>query len=368
MKRKKWLCALLGVSLFGMVAVADAKPNAKVSQEDPPMLELVATSDYQWKGVAASPAGRIFVSFPTWERHPSYHVGELVKGAVVPFDALETQATLINVESVVADATNTLWVLDSARLPGKDVDPSGAKLFMFDLSSNTLARTYVLPSDVVLSDSRMNDVRVDTARGFAFITDSGHGGIIVLDLNSGDAWRALTDISEVRAVLQGIYFQHTGFFNKLGNSDGLELSADKKNLFFSATGSDILYAVPTDVLIAPGLTVADRKKAIRVVNVKNRPTDGMVLRRAKLYMGNLSDEGVWQFDLEEANTADAGATMNLGVDIRWASSFALAPDGSIYFTTSAINYPVDRQAPYELFRLVWDKTKDAPQTFQEMSY
>ena len=368
MKWKKWLCALLGVSMLGMAAVADAKPNAKVSQEAPPKLELAAISEYQWTGVAVSPGGRIFVCFPRGEHQPSYHVGEVVNGAVVPCDALDSQAGFISVHSVVSDGANTLWVLDAAKLPGKDVDPSGAKLYMVSLSTNEILRIYTLPSDVVLPDSDMNDVRIDNARGFAYFTDSGRGGILVLDLNSGDAWRALTDIPEVRATLSGIYFPHTGFFNKLANSNGLELSADRKTLYFSATGSDILYAVPTDALVAPGLTPAERQKAIRVVNVQNVPTDGMVLRRSTLYMGNLSDEGVWQFDLTETNTAEAGATMNLGVDIRWADSFALAPDGSVYFTTSALNYPADQQAPYELFHMVWDKQKDAPPTFQELSY
>ena len=92
----------------------------------------------------------------------------------------------------------------------------------------------------------------------------------------------------------------------------------------------------------------------------------MVRRKSKLYMGNLSDEGVWEFDLDESNTNEAGATMNLGIDIRWASGFALAADNSIYFTTSAINYPADQQAPYELFRMVWDKKQEAPPTIQEL--
>ena len=55
---------------------------------------------------------------------------------------------------------------------------------------------------------------------------------------------------------------------------------------------------------------------------------------------------------------EAGAILNLGVDIRWADSFARAADNSIYFTTSAINYPVEQQPPYELYRMIWKDQKE----------
>ena len=60
----------------------------------------------------------------------------------------------------------------------------------------------------------------------------------------------------------------------------------------------------------------------------------------------------------EAEKAWTGAILNLGKDIRWADSFALASDDSIYFTTSAVNYPVEQQPPYELYRMVWKDQKE----------
>ncbi len=358
MQPKKWLCAFLAASVLGSASVAAAKET--VSWEDPPELTVVAQSDYQWTGVAVSPTGRLFVCFPAWGNHPNYHLGEILNGAVYPYYEIEDNASFVCVQSVVADATNTLWVLDTGRRGDGTMDPAGVRVFMVNLSSNQIVRTYTLPSDVVLSDTIMNDLRVDNARGVVYLTDSGHGGILVLDLASGNAWRALTDIPEVRANLQSIYFP-TGLFSKLANTDGLELSQDKKTLYFSSLGSDILYSVPTDVLIDTALSVAQRQKSVKAVNVKNVPTDGMVLRNESLYMGALSNEGIWEFQLDETNVSEAGALLNLGRDIRWADSFALAADNSVYFTTSAINYPPDQQAPYELFHLVWpDKPVTKP--------
>lgn len=357
MQVKRWLCALLGGAVLGAAACAGAAE--RVSQEPPPELELVAESEYQWTGIAASPSGRIFVSYADGAHRPDHHVGELLNGQAYPFYAIEDQASFGSVESVTADAANTLWVLDAGKADGS----APAKLWMFDLATEKLVRAYELPAEALCPDSRLSDVRVDPARGVAYLTDMGHGGILALDLATGGARRALTDIPEVRANLQGIYFP-TGLFTALGHSDGLELSQDKKTLYFSALGSDVLYAVPTDALLDESLSMEARRRLVRAVNVQNVPTDGMVLRGTRLYMGALSNEGVWEFDLDETNVADAGALLNLGLDIRWADSFALAPDGSVYFITSARNYPPDEQPPYELFRMHWPK-KGQRSVFQD---
>lgn len=353
---KKWSRNFIGAAAFLLGVWTAFFVAAEAAQgggfNDGPTVELVAQSAYQWTGVAVTPAGRIFVCYPTWENHPDFKVAELVGGVPQPF---LQDAPLVNVQSVVADETGALWVLDAAKLPGQDADPKAAKLCRVDVASGEIMRTYAFSAAVVLPDTYLNDVRVDNGRGFAYITDSGHGGIIALDLATGEAWRALTDIPEVRANLQSIYFPHTGLFTKMAHSDGLELSKDKSELYFSALGGDCLYAVKTAALRDAKKTVPERQKAIRWVNIHNLPTDGMVLRDGCLYMGDLADEGVWEFDLEAENTNEAGTILPLKKDFRWADSFALAPDGSVYFTTSAINYPPEQQPPYELYRLVFPK-------------
>jgi hypothetical protein len=44
---------------------------------------------------------------------------------------------------------------------------------------------------VTLPDSYLNDIRIDNARNFAYLTDSGYGGIIVVNISTGEAWRKL---------------------------------------------------------------------------------------------------------------------------------------------------------------------------------
>lgn len=313
-----------------------------------PQLTEIAQSDFQWTGVAVSQTGRIFVNYPTWNDYPkAFRVAELVKGQPVPYPNPELNRHFVCVQSVVVDKENQLWILDPAKLKGQPVAASGARLYQVDLANNELRRVYVFPPEAALPQSYLNDVRIDTRRHFAYLTDSSLGGILVLDLDNGDAWRALTDIPEVKANLDAIDFASTGRNTHVSQSDGLELSANGNTLYFTALGGNVLYQVPTEVLRNRGLTVAQRQKAINVLNHRNVPTDGMLLHQGRLYMADLPKEALYVFDLKTKK----GQYLPLSQPIRWADSFAAGPDGNIYFTTSQINYPKEQRVRYGLYRL-----------------
>ena len=330
----------VGVTAFAFSAQAEVLSG--------PQVVKVAESAYQWTGVAVSPGGRVFVKYPTWNDHPDFKVAELVRDKAVPFPSQADNKKFICVQSVVADAKDHLWILDPAKLRGQAVDPSGAKLFQVSLKDNTINRTYIFPKTVALDQSYMNDVRIDRQGTYAYLTDSGVGGIIVLDLQSGQSWRALSDIPEVKANLKSIDFVTTGPMTRLSQSDGIELSPDDKLLYFTALGGDRLHAVPTWILRDRNMSVANRQAFIDTVNMHNVPTDGMILRQGRLYMADLPVEGLWEFDV----TTRQGRVLPVGQALRWADSFANAPDGSIYFTTSQINYPMEKRQTYKLYRLI----------------
>ena len=314
--------------------------------------EKIAESDYQWTGIVISEDGRMFVNFPTWNDYPAnYRVAELVDGREMPYPNTDWNKEFVCVQSVVVDGENHLWILDPAKLRGQDVSPSGARLYDVDLATNQVERVYIFPQTTALPQSYLNDVRIDTKRRMAYITDSGLGGIVTLDLNTGDSWRALTDVPEVKANLPYIDFKSTGRNTHLSQSDGIELAPNGDTLYFTALGGDILYQIPTAVLRDKKLTVAERQKAIEVLTRTNVPTDGMILHNGKLYMANLPEEKIREFDLATGK----GRNLSLPFDIQWADSFAKAPDDSIYFTTSQINYPLEERQKYGIYRFIIDE-------------
>lgn len=349
-----WRKYLLGAAIFALTAWGGGAAAAGPAAE--PVCELAAQSAYQWTGLAVTPDDRIFVSYPRGANQPPFQLAELAGGQPRPI--LEA-APFISVQSIIADEQGRLWVLDAGQDPTQSAMAAAPRLYCVDLAAEEILQTYSFPAQVILADTYLDDLRLDLGKKAVYLTDSGHGGILVLDLNTGEAWRALTDIPEVRANIGSIYFPHTGMFTQMAHSDGLELSADRRELYFSALGGDCLYAVKTAALLDRTKTVQERREAIRWLNINNLPTDGMVLRDGVLYMGNLADEGLWEFELDLENSKEAGRLLNFKKDFRWASAFSLAPDGTIYFITSAVNYPPEQQPPYELYRIRFPKQKSS---------
>jgi len=285
---------------------------------------------------------------PTWDVKSPFKVAELINGKEVPYPTKHANKHFVCVQSVVIDKLDRLWVLDPANPQFKGVVKSGAKLYQYDLKTNHLVREYRFTNSVAPTDSYLNDLRVDTEREIAYITDSQLGGIVVLDLKTGDAYRALDNSSpKLLANLDAIEFESTGKWGNKVHSDGIELSHDGNTLYFTALTGNILYSVPTDALRNKTLTVSQRAAAVESENALNVPTDGMILVGSKLYMADLPVEGVWKYNLATGE----GITIPLNEKVRWADSFAADSDGNIYFTCSQINYPVNQRVKYKLIKL-----------------
>jgi hypothetical protein len=126
-------------------------------------------SDAMPTGVTIAPSGRIFVNFPRWGDDVPFTVGELRDGKVLPFpdaainaaDLAKPSASLISVQSVVADPVGRLWILDTGAPSFGRPIPGGAKLVAVDLATNRIVKTLILPTGVVLSTTYLNDVRFD---------------------------------------------------------------------------------------------------------------------------------------------------------------------------------------------------------------
>lgn len=310
-------------------------------------LEEMATSDYQWTGIAISKENRMFVNYPSWNVPSPFKVAEIVNGKEVAYPSAQANELFICVQSVVIDDKNRLWILDPANPQFGGVAQSGAKLFQIDLKTNQIVKTFVFPKTVALPESYLNDVRFDTKNEIAYITDSTLGGIVVLDLNTGKSWRALENITEVKANLPALNFPTTGKWDGIVHSDGIEISKDRKTLYFQALTGNILYKIPTKILRNTKKSIAERKSKIQIENQYNVATDGLWLSDNQLFMGDLEKEKIWVYDLKTKKGHNLDTEL-----VRWADSFAQDNQGNIYFTTSQINYPENERIKYQVFKLI----------------
>ena len=112
-------------------------------------------------GVSVAPNGRIFVNFPRWGDDVPFTVGEIRNGRLFAYpdaevnraDKARPAKTFISVQSVVADARNRLWVLNTAAPNFSEPAPGGAKLVAVDPRPTGSPKTIVFPPDVALPEN-----------------------------------------------------------------------------------------------------------------------------------------------------------------------------------------------------------------------
>lgn len=362
----------LAVSVSGLaVAQSDTGKGAGIER-------VYAFNGAMPTGVTVTETGRIFVNFPRWGDDVPYTVAEISNGQLVPYPDLKTNVAdprnpakgFISVQSVVADGKGRVWVLDTAAPKFSAPQAGGAKLVAIDLASDKITRTIVFPDDVILPTTYVNDVRFDFRtgkEGTAYITDSsvsGPGGIIVVDLASGQASRKLTGAQSTSAdpsfipkvegkpaLVTRDAQGKTGLLTVA--SDGIALSSDGKTLYFCPLSSRHLYAVPTALLRDPGVSDAELEKAVVDLGEKGA-SDGLEADAdGAVYAGDYEHnairkrlpDGRWQTLVEDSR-------------VLWPDTLSIGPDGYLYFTANQLHRSAGfndgqdkRVKPYSLMRV-----------------
>ena len=268
-------------------------------------LEAVARSaKYAMNGVAVTKTGRVFVSIPQWTKYKSPSVAEIKDGNIVPypggswnaFDLTHAKDRFVNVNAVHDDGAGSLWAVDYAAPNfGHTVD-GAQKLVRIDLTTNRVSRVYRFDKTVLPKGAKLNDVRVDAARGIAYISEFGVGAIIVLNTKTGKAFRALDRHYSVRAHpdVRTTFLGKT-FRTHLLQVNDIELTADGETLFYQPTGGRVLWRIATDRLIEPA---SNFELEPHVEIAGKSMTIGGIARDAKnrLYLGSVQDNAVWLLD------------------------------------------------------------------------
>ncbi len=326
-------------------------------------LTKVMSFEHQVTGVTVAKDGRIFVNFPRWTEDTEVSVAEVKDGKLVPFpdvawnswrnarkDEVSANDHWVCVQSVVASPDGNLWVLDPAAPAMAALVPGGAKLVEIDLKTNQPARTIAFDESVAPQGSYLNDVRFSPDGKTAYLTDSGaKGALVVVDLASGRAHRVLDgDPStqpdkSVTVTYDGKPLRRPDGRGVEFAADGIALSPDGKTLYWQAIKGKTLYSLPTETLAGSITTalmptaLADKSVAGRIETIgENGPADGLIIARTdgRMYVTSPQDDSIKVRDLSgKGNTL---ATVVQDKRLRWPDTFAEAPDGTLYVTTSHI--------------------------------
>jgi len=362
--------ATLAISAF----IAGAGFAQSVAADPTHSLKKVASFDHQVTGVTASESGRLFVNFPRWTEDSEVSVAELLPdGDLKSYpdakwngwrnalqDSLTANDRWVCVQSVVADKKGNLWVVDAGAPAQAQVVPGGPKLVKIDLASNSVAKVYPFGLDVAPQGSYLNDVRLSPDGKFAYITDSGtSGAIVVLNLETGQARRALDGAPSTQfekglmVKADGKPLQRPDGRGVQFSADGIALSPNGDTLYWQAVKGKTLYQIPTAALQTSPL--ADLSKSVEKVG-DNGPADGLLMDSAgTLYVSSVEDHSI------KVRKGGQLSVLLQDKDMRWPDTFTQGPDGTIYVTDSRIpdmNFYDPKQAPAlktSLYKIV---TKD----------
>lgn len=320
----------------------DKKTTTLLPTEDEPnLVEVAQFKGAQVTGVTVASDGRMFANFPRWRSNIPFSVVEIKDGKASPYPnkewnkwsgkQVDNQFTCV--QSVFAHG-NSLFVLDPAS-PKMEGVVGNAKLFEFDLSTDKIKRIYNFRKDVAPKQSYLNDLRVDDQAQKIYITDSGMGGLVVLDMVSGNSERVLADHPSTKAEPVILSVESKPFLMKGKpakiHSDGIALSPDNKKLYYHALTGYHLYSVPTESLGKSPLDANEVLNKITDVGVTPAP-DGMIFdQQGNLYMADLERNAV-------AYRTPRGDMKILIQDerIKWPDTFTIDQENNLVFTDSLL--------------------------------
>ncbi len=337
----KWL---LGTTLLAAGLVSPRLVRAEGA------LTQVAQFDHQVTGITVTPDGRRFVNFPRWTDDAPVSVAEVTAdGAIHPYpdaewnswrNAKASQMSVADhfvcVQSVVADGHGHVWVLDPGAPGNEKILPGAPKLVRIDLATNRVSKVVPVGPDVALEGTYLNDIRFSPDGQTGYITDSGtRGAIIVVDLESGKAFRALdghpsTQIEkDVTVTIDGKKLARPDGRQPAFAADGIALSNDGKTLFYQALTGKTLYSIDTDKL-KPEVSEADRGAAVRKVATTNVADGLWMSSKGVLYLTSPGDYSIKRV------SGDHAETVLTDKRLRWPDTMSEGPDGRIYVTASHI--------------------------------
>jgi sugar lactone lactonase YvrE len=351
MKYRFWFTLCMGsAAVFLLSTCAKGRKGHDVVHYD---LVEVAQSDYQWTGVAVSKEGRIFVNYPRWSESIPFSVGELMdSGEVVPFPDKEwnqwdpsvaAEDHLVCVQSVTIDANNNLWILDPASPLLQGVVQGGPKLLKCNLVTNEIEQTVRFVPMITEKNSYLNDVRVDNQTNTAYITDSGTGAIVVVDLNTGLSRRVLDNHFSTKAEDIVLHIAGNTLPIKV-HSDGIALDTENGFLYYQPLTGHHLYRIKTGYLRDSSISEADLEAKVERVG-ESGASDGLLFKDGAIYLTSIEHNSIRRI-YKDGNVESVIEDSRL----EWPDSFAVSKEGTIYVTTSRIAFPRGTQ-PYRIFKL-----------------
>jgi len=342
------------------------RPGRGTMKSQPELVRVAASPEFMLNGVAVSPRGRVFASFPRWTSLGAPSVMEAMPdGGFRPYPGNQwnewrpgapSHDRVVSSHAVFADSRNTLWIVDDAAPRVAPPVVGAAKLVRIDLDTDRVSRVYPLGAEILPEGTMIGHMRVDAR--FAYVTEAHHGAIIIVDLETGRARKLLEGDASTRAdpyivpVVEGRELRRkTGEVPQL-HVDLLELSQDLRWLYFMPLFGPVLRRIETRVLQDETLSAAQVAACVEDV-VRVPPLAGITIdRTGNFYFCSFTENAILRMGKDRKIE-----TLVADPRISFPNEPSVGPDGWLYFPSSQahrlplFNAGVSRvQLPFEVFK------------------
>ncbi|MGJ5641391.1 SMP-30/gluconolactonase/LRE family protein [Formosa sp. S-31] len=332
---------------------------------------------YQLTGVAVSKSGRVFTNYPRWSTTYKHALVEIGKNNTVkPFPNKawnewdvekggDKQNHFLCVQAVVIDDQNTMWIVDAGYAKNADGNDKGQKLVKINLKSNKVERVYPL-YPTLSARSYANDIRIDTKKQIAYLTNSGEGGIVIVNLKSGNMRQVLLGSNVTKADTSYIMKRNGQDLLSHGkpfhvHSDGIALNPDASQLYFKSLTDTKLFRIATTDLNNPTLTENELLQKVEFLG-HFTTTDGMAFdKKGNLYLGDLEKRAL----IRITPSLETETVLPANEDLAWPDSYHVSTNGWLYISLSRIdeeprfhNGEAFRKGPYKIIKLKINETTD----------
>ena len=324
-------------------------------------------------GLSVNSENRIFVAFPNYDGDGHLALAEIKDGKLQAYPNTEWNTKdggpydshLVRVQDLFVDAQDYLWVLDSRPAPASNIfggeqkqQDGQFKLVKINTNTNAVEKTFLF-EDLEKSKSALNDVRVDTEKNLAYLSDPGLAAVVVLDLSTGKSRTVLqgtkyTLADDIVLTYDGIEMKSQAGRPFSSHVNGIALTHDFKYFYFKPINKENLYRIETQQLANATLSPEELEASVEDMGEVGI-THGLIADKK----GNIYLTTSTSYSISYLSAAD-GKVHQLVKDSRllWPDSFGIGTDGYLYFTCAQLqrlpqwNNGEDKtEYPYEVYKV-----------------
>lgn len=337
------------------------------------LIPVASFGEYLAIGVGVSSDNRLFVSFPRRGGAYQYGLTEIINGKTVPFPNKEWNKEgreddhFVSVQDLFVDAQDFLWVLDSKPSPSGSIFGNASdgkvqqgyfKLLKINLKNNHVERVYRF-DDLDKTQSGLNDVRVDSEKGLAYLSDPGRAAIVVLDLETGESRtvleKTLFTLADSSIVLSynGKEMRDTNGKPFSSHVNGIALTKDFSYFYFKPINKTNLFRIKTQYLADTALSEKELEAKVEDMGAVG-VTHGLEADgKGNIFLTTSLDYSIKYLSPE-------GKLSMLVQDSRllWPDSFGIGTDGYLYFSCAQLQHEPQwnngenkAELPYTLYKI-----------------